>query len=1389
MKIIKIYFLLFFLCAKLIFAQSWFDLKSPQIINDGSGYSTFDQSIAVATDQNGNSYYTGYYDGVLIFGNDTLVSNGNRDIFVAKKNSMGEWIWANSAGGSNSDYSRDIIVTEDNDIYIVGYVYNQVKFGNIILNCQNNSELFVAKLDSNGNWLWASIATQGGFDRANSIVYKNGYCYITGNFEETVNFGTITLTSNGSRDIFVAKIDKDGNWIWAVKGGSSSSDDSYSIALNNNNIVIGGYFSDNASFGSINLSSAGGRDALVAALDTNGNWLFAKRAGSNISDEISSLCVSTNGNIYVAGYYSKSFSIDTFNLTNTTNRDLWFAKLSSNGNWIWVKTANGSGNDNVYKIFAKNNKIYVSGGFETELYFGTINLTGSSIRRSFYAILDENGNYQYANSLNGNSTNDCYSICIDNNNRIYLTGQFFDKIILNSIEFISKGDSDFYSITLDSNYNYIDYDVFGAFRGIVCHNDSEIDKNGNLIIAGYFYGKVVFGNDTIVSNGLKDAFISSYSLLNGFNWVRRFGSNKNEEINALAIDSTGNIIIGGYFEGNINELNFSKNIIGPKDIFYARVSTNNGNILWFKSLGNDKYNSINTIAVRNNGRIFYGANFQGTLTINSNNIVSNGFDDILIFSSDTNGVILNTLKAGGADFDDVKKIVASPDGSIYVTGSFEGNASFGSTLLASSGGDDVFIARINTSVNWHWAKSLGTSYFLEYGNSLTTDNSGNIYLAATYRDLLEYQGNFLIPYGENDILLAKFLSNGNLSWIKYFGSSGVDLPNSLMFKNNKIYLTGVYSNVISNFGLNLNPSGIINTFVIEYDLNGNINSYFDDKGNNISKNSKYHIINNNLRYLVGNFVGNIKFSNLNLTEKYSLNENIYIAHYGIEPIQRKWNFTANPNSNSKIIIPKNIQPTINNRPIKNGDAIGVFYIRNSNYYPAGYSIYNGEDLIINVSGDNENTLVKDGMANNEPYNFIAWDSDTGIEYVTEVRYSYGTGKFSNGDTSIVSKFPFVYDTLNINLQFGWNLISINLQPISNSLENIFSNIFNDISIVKNSKGQVFIPNYMINTIGFWNLNEAYLVYANKSTVLKVIGEYVKPEEKIIRLNNGWNYVSYLRKNQLNAELALANIANKGRLVIVKNLAGQVFIPSFNINTIGNMKPSVGYQMYLNSTDTLIYPSNEFSGKQISFNPNINFLETEYFPQLNYTTPNNMTIIVNAPLLEDKSEIAFYNKFGNLCGTSKFYDGISVVTIWGNDEIANINNLLDEEEEISASIYCSKIKIEIKDFKMSFKTINNKNIENFNFKSNQILIAELFNLDNNYNEVTIFPIPAINKLYIDNKNIPNEQIKYKITDLLGNLVIEGNGKEIDISKLLNGTYNIIIDVDGNFYFKKFVKINE
>ncbi|MCO5252146.1 MAG: hypothetical protein M9949_12120 [Candidatus Kapabacteria bacterium] len=185
------------------------------------------------------------------------------------------------------------------------------------------------------------------------------------------------------------------------------------------------------------------------------------------------------------------------------------------------------------------------------------------------------------------------------------------------------------------------------------------------------------------------------------------------------------------------------------------------------------------------------------------------------------------------------------------------------------------------------------------------------------------------------------------------------------------------------------------------------------------------------------------------------------------------------------------------------------------------------------------------------------------------------GYAENEDIKLFSGFwKETLSTINlhsVNLIAGWNIISTYLTPINASIEMIFSQIVDDIVIVKNNIGQIYYPEFGINDIGNWSIYEGYQVYTSQSITLEILGAVISPQDTPIDLGIGWSIVPYLRSGQMNIEDAMVTLTDDEALVIAKNNLGQIYYPAFGINDIGNMLAGQGYQIYLIKTGTLTYP--------------------------------------------------------------------------------------------------------------------------------------------------------------------------------------------------------------------------
>ena len=1154
--------------------QDWETLIEAEIIKDGTGYSTHDHSYGIYEDGAGNLYHTGYFEGEIKFGDSTLISKGSRDIFIAKINKNGGWDWAVSAGGESAEFSRDITCDNSGNIYITGYFYGSCTFGNQYITASGNSDLFIAKLSMNGQWLWARAGTGNGFNRGNSIVCDNlGYIYVAGSFESTISFGGMNLVSSGQRDICIVKLDTAGNWIKSVKAGGNGQEESLGIKYNHSEkfLITTGYYTANPSFGQHNLTGVSGRDIFVARMDRDLGWTWVESAASSGAEESKAVEIDGNGNSVITGYYTSAISFGDNSLPTAQGRDVFVAKISKNGQWLWASSAEGNSDDDANAIGTDNNgNIYITGSFFDEIKFGNSTLNSENDRNLFVAKLNSAGNWSWGRVATGSSSVDGLGISVQSNGISYISGSFYENVKFGNNSYISLGDSDFFIAKISSSGSWNWSQVNGAVTSILTVESISNYINDDIIISGNFYGTVKFGEDTLISEGSSDFYVARYSNVSGWVWAKSFGSVGFDETGSVCSDSSGNIYLSGTYSDTITIGNNTISTNGFTDAILIKLNSF-GQAVWSISAG-DIESDYGRIVHSTTDKIYWGGIYSKRPYFGNTRLTNKGYEDIFIAVLDSSGNYINVLNAGSNQFDALNSIDIDSVGSMIVTGGFEGTCYFGSNSVQSAGGDDIFIAKADSSGSWLWAVKAGTSNFQESGKSLCLDSDGNIYITGTYRALCLFGSQYLINNGASDIFLSKIDSDGNWIWSKGLGGSGADNSFDLKYDNGRIIMGAAAGSTFSYLGKQfLSYGSNSNSFIASFDTQGNLIHVNSDAGSGTSDIKSVCYGAENKIIGVGNFSDNISLGNLSSSAENPVDKNGFIAFLGMPDSKPDWTFADSTGKSAKIIIPADIAPKVNGRSFVIGDAVGVFYSRNNLLYCAGMSYWDGNDMEIIVWGDDAVTLVKDGFDDLENFNFKVWDVLALQEFPVKVRYEHGPEKFIDSGETLISQFPIIYDTLSINLKSGWNMVSSNITPINASLDDIFKNIMIDVSLVKNSIGKTYIPNFNINTIGSWSLNEGYQIYAVRNTTLKIIGDKVDFGSFEYNLSQGWSIISYMKDSASNPALAFAGLINQGKLILVKNIEGKSFIPQFNINTIGDLIPGQAYQIYLNSDTTFSYP--------------------------------------------------------------------------------------------------------------------------------------------------------------------------------------------------------------------------
>gem|GEM_PF-559541 len=418
-----------------------------------AGGSSGDDPHSISTDDAGNSYVTGGFVGTAYFGSFYLTGSGNFDVFVAKMDVDGNWLWATKASGTDDDRGYGITRDTAGNIYVSGIFNGTATFGSYSLTGYGYNDIFVAKMDQYGVWQWATKA--GGTDHDNGYAIKvdgAGNSYVTGYFYDTATFGSFSLMSYGSSDIFVAKIDQNGVWQWATKAGGTDGDHGFGITMVDGlNYYVTGAFYDTATFGSYSLTTSGDRDIFVAKIDQNGVWQWATKAGGISYDDARSITIDDDSNCYVTGSFQETATFGLFSLASSGDSDIFVAEIDQNGVWQWAEKAGGIGGNNGQGIVLDGGgNCYVTGYFSETAAFGSYSLTSSGGTDIFVAQMDASGMWQWATQAVGPYYDFGVGIALDGDANSYVTGTFSTSATFGSYTLNSSGYNDLFVAKLGS---------------------------------------------------------------------------------------------------------------------------------------------------------------------------------------------------------------------------------------------------------------------------------------------------------------------------------------------------------------------------------------------------------------------------------------------------------------------------------------------------------------------------------------------------------------------------------------------------------------------------------------------------------------------------------------------------------------------------------------------------------------------------------------------------------------------------------------------------------------------------------------------------------------------------------------------------------------------------
>jgi hypothetical protein len=423
------------------------------------GLWAYDYGYGITHDNAGNIYAAGKFElQNANFSNTLIPCQGNHDVWVAQYSSTGNLNWIRTAGGQLGDYAHGIDC-DNQSIYVGGEIEGTnmpITFvgSTVTLTCRSSNDAFAAKYDLNGNVLWAVSAGWYQDDKALSITHDNsGNVLICGFFSDTALFGSNTfLYGNGGEDIFVAKYDANGNFLWAKSAGGSQRDEAKSIKCDaSGNVYITGLFQGTATFGAQNITAPNTYyDSFVAKYDANGNLQWVTQQGGPYDDVGWGMIIDNNGKIFITGEFNANATFGSYTIYTVGNADLFVACVDpSSGNIQWVKQAGGNLIDRARGIGTDGNNVYITGQFGDQITFGPSTLTAADSSDIFIAAMDNSGNFTWAASVTGPADSvetlgyeSGNAVCAPSAGNVYATGSLLDGGTFGSTTYQKYGRTD-----------------------------------------------------------------------------------------------------------------------------------------------------------------------------------------------------------------------------------------------------------------------------------------------------------------------------------------------------------------------------------------------------------------------------------------------------------------------------------------------------------------------------------------------------------------------------------------------------------------------------------------------------------------------------------------------------------------------------------------------------------------------------------------------------------------------------------------------------------------------------------------------------------------------------------------------------------------------------------
>ncbi|MBP6237421.1 MAG: T9SS type A sorting domain-containing protein [Saprospiraceae bacterium] len=489
---------------------------------------------------------------------DVFPSGWSANSFLSKLDASGNFVWAHKMVNTSDVWSNLLSFELDNanNICLTGYFedtkdFNPGALGIFNMTAVGDNDGFMLKLNTSGNFMWAKQ-----FGGTESVISKDlaidddNNIYSIGHFTGTADFnpsllGVYNITSAGSFDVYISKLNSSGNFVWAKAFGGVNSQSGRSIKIDAlNNVITNGYFEGVTDFdpnpaSTFNLTTS--TDMFISKLDVNGNFVWAKQ----LARATNNFTIDGLNHIYITGNFVGSYDCDpgpaSYLLSSSGGRDFFTLRLNHDGIFQSAFKTGGGGSEEATCIsMDASNNIYTAGHFQNTVDFnpgpGTLNLVAPAGElNSFITKLNQStiplpvSLLSFSANCQGNNVDLYWSTATEINNDHFSVEQSSDGINFKAVGIIdSKGNgisTNDYTYTdknpgLSANYyrlNQTDFNGNFSYSKVIhvhCKDDDNVfSVYPNPSVDGRI--NIILPNDAVVTvmNALgKTIYMQNYPL-------------------------------------------------------------------------------------------------------------------------------------------------------------------------------------------------------------------------------------------------------------------------------------------------------------------------------------------------------------------------------------------------------------------------------------------------------------------------------------------------------------------------------------------------------------------------------------------------------------------------------------------------------------------------------------------------------------------------------------------------------------------------------------------------------------------------------------------------------------------------------------------------------------